>query len=94
MKITVKPQSEGITVTPKYEPDHMDSFPTAQYTLLHIPRILIDDINSMLYKMDPYSCERLFHPTKSSFIFTFGEWPNHHHRRHYHHGLSTTITDV
>jgi hypothetical protein len=32
----------------------MDSFPIAQYTLQHIPHIFVDDINSMLYKMDPY----------------------------------------
>jgi hypothetical protein len=31
----------------------MDSFPAAQYTMKHIPRIFVDDINSVLYKTDP-----------------------------------------
>lgn len=40
----------------------MDSFPIAQYTMLHIPRTLSDDINSVLHKMGPYLSKTILQP--------------------------------
>jgi len=42
----------------------MDSFLITQYTMLHIPRTLSDDKNSVLHTMGPYLSKMLLHPTK------------------------------
>jgi hypothetical protein len=52
----------------------MDHFPIAQYTLQHIPHILVDDISSKLYKMDPYFFQFFYILRKHSFLLRFKHW--------------------